>query len=87
MLAAVQELFAREAAVYRKQGFANDDMFADEEEAEPQQGAAPASGTQQQQRQPAQAGTCSLMLSPAHLGSACFRPACTSQAWMPADLE
>ena len=33
MLAALQELFEREAAVYRKQGFANDDMFADDEDA------------------------------------------------------
>ncbi len=68
MLAALQDLFAREAAVYRKQGFANDDMFADDEDAEPQQGPAPASGAQQQQRQPAQAGTCFLMLSPAAVG-------------------
>eukprot|EP00891_Asterochloris_glomerata_P005942 jgi/Astpho2/5942/fgenesh1_pg.00080_%23_134_t len=51
-----QDLFAREAAAYRKQGFANDDMFADDEDAEPQQGPAPASGARQQQRQPAQAG-------------------------------
>ena len=68
MLAALQELFEREAAVYRKQGFANDDMFADDEDAETQQGVAPASGAQQQQRQPAQAGACSLMLSPAAVG-------------------